>query len=99
MSAKMKEEALKVESEDDNVGNTVTGVELTHNAISMCHTAGEGWTLVIVKYNPVTGDAKVVEKRYPNEGLAYVKERFKIDAVNSKELNGLDIFNNSGNKY
>lgn len=95
----MKEEALKVEAEDDNVGNTVKEVELTHNAIGMCHLPGEGWRLVVVKYNPITGDAKVTEKRYPNEGLAYVKERFKIDAVNPKDLNGLDIFNNSGVKY
>lgn len=94
--SKMKDEVLK---DEDNVGNTVQEVKLTHNAISMCHLPGEGWTLVVVKYNPVTGDAKVTEKRYPNEGLAYIKERFKIDAVNSKELSGLDIFNNSGNKW
>lgn len=93
----MKEAVMDME--EDNVGNVVGKIELTHNAISMCHLPGEGWTLVVIKYNPITGDAKVTEKRYPNEGLAYVKERFKVDAVNSKELNGLDIFNNSGNKY
>jgi len=91
---KMKEALL-----EDNIGNTVDEVQLTHNAISMCHIPGEGWSLVVIKYNPVTGDVGTPEKRRTGEGLAYIKERFKIDAVNPAELDGLDIFNNSGNKW
>lgn len=79
-------------------GNVVDPV-LTHNAVSMCHIPGEGWSMVVIRYNPVTNEVGKPEKRRTGEGLAYIKERFKIDTVNPKELDGFDIFNNSGNKW
>lgn len=94
--SKMKEAVMDA---DDNVGNTVEEVQLTHNAASICHLPGEGWSFVTIKYNPVTGDVGKPVKSRTGEGLAYIKERFKIDVANTKELDGLDIFNNSGNKY
>lgn len=99
---KVKETVVDMETNqvelDDNVGNKVVS-ELTHNAISICHIPAEGWSLVSIKYNPVTGEVGKPTKHRTGEGLAYIKERFKIDAVNSKELEGFDIFNNSGNKW
>lgn len=80
-------------------GNVVAEPVLTHNAISMAHFPGEGWSIITIQYNPLTGDVGKPVKKHTGEGLAYLKERFKIDAVNSKELSGLDIFNNSGNKW
>lgn len=91
---KVKDEVLTEE-----VNGNVAETTLTHNAISLCHVPAEGWSLVVLKYNPITGEVGKPEKRRTGEGLAYLKERFKIDAVNSKELEGLDIFNNSGNKW
>lgn len=79
-------------------GNVVAPV-LTHNAISLCHIPGEGWSLIKIQYNPITGDVGKPVKSRTGEGLAYIKERFKIDTVNPTELEGLDIFNNSGNKW
>lgn len=91
---KVKDEVLTEE-----VNGNVAGPVLTHNALSICHIPGEGWSLVVLRYNPVTGEVGKPEKRRTGEGLAYIKERFKIDAVNPKELDGLDIYNNSGNKW
>lgn len=96
--SKMKEAAMDTEVAEEVNGNVVTPV-LTHNALSMCHIPGEGWSLVVIRYNPVTGEVGKPEKSRTGEGLAYIKERFKIDVVNTKELDGFDIFNNSGNKW
>jgi hypothetical protein len=93
---KVKETVMDVET--GAVEDTSEAV-LTHNAISMCHIPGEGWSLVVIRYNPVTGEVGKPEKRRTGEGLAYIKERFKIDAINPASLDGLDIFNNSGNNW
>ena len=98
---KVKEKVLDMETNEVHEVEHEVGTEpvLTHNAISMAHFPGEGWALIVIKYNPLTGEVGKPEKRRTGEGLAYLKERFKIDAVNSIELDGLDIFNNSGNKW
>lgn len=89
---------MSEEKEEVN-GNVATEPVLTHNAASICHLPGEGWSFVTIKYNPVTGEVGKPVKSRTGEGLAYIKERFKIDVSNNKELDGLDIFNNSGNKW
>lgn len=66
---------------------------LTHTALSMCCVPGEGWSLVEIKFNPLTGERGPVIKSYTGEGKDYVIERLKIETINKQ------IFNNSGNNW
>lgn len=69
--SKMKEEAEKQESVP----------VLTHNSISMCNVPGEGWSLVKIRFNPVTGEVGPLEKKYTGELRAYCEEKFKIEVI------------------
>lgn len=66
---------------------------LTHTALSMAMIPGEGWTLVRIKYNPLTGDVGKVEKAFSGELRMYIEEKYKIETVT------LGIFNNSNQNY
>lgn len=63
-------------------------VKLTHVAIGMCNVTGEGWSLIKIKFDPITGTVGPIQKKYTGEIRPYVEEQLRIET--SKE----DIFNN-----
>ena len=77
---------------DDEIGNKAEPV-LTHTSLSMATVPGEGWSLVKIKYNPITGDVGKLEKLFTGEIRAYIEEKYKIETII------LNIFNNCGNQY
>lgn len=85
-----------------NVKETVMDVEtlqekeasgLTHTALSMCCLPNEGWSLIELKFNPLTGEVGQLVKSYTGQGKDYIIERMKIETVNRR------IFDNSGNNW
>lgn len=83
---------IKDELIDDEIGNKIEPV-LTHTALSMAQIPGEGWSLIKIKYNPVTGDVGKIEKFFSGEMRMYIEEKYKIETITS------NIFNNSGNSF
>lgn len=57
--------------------------ELTHQAFGIYKNADQPeWMVAVVKYNPDTGEAKVVERVNSGGGKDFAVEKFKIEAVN-----------------
>lgn len=77
----------------NDAGFETPKVELTHTALSMALIPGEGWTLIRIKYNPLTGDVGKIEKAFSGELRMYIEEKYKIETVT------LGIFNNSNQNY
>lgn len=84
---KIKE--LTIDEKDGNVA--VEPIVLTHTAISMANTPGEGWSLIKIRYNPITGDVGKAEKKYTGEIRAYIEEKFRIETVTDNIFNNGDV--------
>ena len=77
---------------DDNIGNTAEPV-LTHTTISMASVPGEGWSLIKIKYNPLTGEVGPMKKKYTGEFRPYIEEKLRIETIEE------DIFNDCKNPW
>lgn len=67
--------------------------KLTHVAMSICFVPGEGWSLVEIRFNPLTGKTGEFKKLYTGETKDYMAEKYKLETINQ------DVFNNSGNPW
>ena len=90
-----KYKELVQDDNDDSVGNKIQGppVKLTHVAMGMCNVPGEGWSVVKIKYDPVTGTVGTIKKKYTGEIRPYIEEKLRIETVEE------DIFNNCQNPW
>lgn len=89
----MKETVLDIETKEETVVAEASPVELTHLALSLAFLPGKGWSLIEIKYNPVTGDVGPLVYSYVGEGKDYIVERLKIDTI------ARGVFNNSNQPY
>lgn len=82
-----------VEQEEIPAAEAESEPVLTNIAMGMCNVTGEGWSLVKIRYNPVTGEVGKIEKFFTAEIRPYVEEQFRLETI--KE----DIFNNGINPW
>lgn len=80
--------------DEENIGNTIeTPVKLTHTALGMCNVTGEGWSVVKIKYDPITGTVGSLKKTYTGEIRPYIEEKLRIETIEE------DVFNNCENPW